>query len=382
MNILDAFIVIFVVVVVLRGARTGFLAGALSLVGVVLGASLGSRLAPLLLPESEDPVLRAGITLVSIVAFAVLGDVLARTAGASLRTRLRGPTSEVLNGFGGAALGLVLSLTMVWVMGIFALQVPPLSNLHPAVKDSRILQTLNHQMPSELLTRAVAELDPLPQIRGPEAGVAVPDEAILRDPEILAAGSRLVRVSGIACGYGVEGSGWVAAPDLVVTNAHVVAGEVLTRVETGGDGPSKRAEVILFDAKNDIAILRVRNLQLPTLPLAEPEFGEPVAVLGFPENGPLDARPGRTGDTRRVISTDAYNSGPVERTVTNFRVYVRPGNSGGPVMNGDGELVATIFASRADSNNAGYGIPSQINQKHLQLAASHKGPADTGRCSI
>ncbi len=381
MNILDAFIVIFVVVVVLRGARTGFLTGVLSLVGVVLGASLGSRLAPLLLPESEDPVLRAGITLVSIVAFAVLGDVLARTTGTSLRTRLRGPTSEVLDGFGGAALGLVLSLTMVWVMGIFALQIPPLSSLHPAVKDSRILQALNHQMPSELLTRAVAELDPLPQIRGPEAGVAVPDEAILRDPEILAAGSRLVRVSGIACGYGVEGSGWVAAPDLVVTNAHVVAGEVLTRVETGGAGSRKRAEVILFDAKNDIAILRVRDLKLPTLPLAEPEFGEPVAVLGFPENGPLDARPGRTGDTRRVISTDAYNNGPVERTVTNFRVYVRPGNSGGPVVNGDGEVVATIFASRADSNNAGYGIPSQIIQEHLQRAASRKSPVDTGRCA-
>jgi S1-C subfamily serine protease len=247
---------------------------------------------------------------------------------------------------------------------------------------------MNERLSSGFLLDAVASFDPMPRIEGPRPEVAEPElpgqNGVGAENGVEDAARSVVQVfaiGGSGYGYGSSGSGWVAAPDLVVTNAHVVAGEVLTRVETGDDGPRKRAEVILFDAKNDIAILRVRDLQLPTLPLAEPEFGEPVAVLGFPENGPLDARPGRTGATRRVISTDAYNDGPVERTVTNFRVYVRPGNSGGPVVNGDGEVVATIFASRADSHNAGYGIPSQIIQEHLQLAASRKAPVDTGRCA-
>jgi S1-C subfamily serine protease len=249
------------------------------------------------------------------------------------------------------------------------------------VKESRILQALNKRMPSELLTRAVAELNPLPQIRGPEADVAVPNEGVAKDPEVLAAGSRTVRVNSIACGYGAEGSGWVAAPDLVVTNAHVVAGEVVTRVQPGGTGLRQRAEVVLFDTKNDVAILRVEGLGLDPMPLAAPKFGEAAAVLGFPENGPLDIEPARTGATRPVISGDAYNRGPVQRNVTSFRVYVRPGNSGGPVVNTDGEVVATVFASRAGSRNAGYGIPSKIVQRRLVAAAQRTEPVSTGGCA-
>jgi S1-C subfamily serine protease len=381
MTILDLLIALFVFLVVLRGARTGLLAGIFSLVGVVVGASVGSRVAPYLLPEGENPLFGAGITLASILAFAALGEVAARAAGGAIRNRLSNPASEALDGFGGAALGLALSLVLVWAIGVFALQSPPLVGVHPAVEESRIMQLLNERMPSGLLTRAVAELDPLPQIRGPEADVAVPNGRLARDPEVLAAGPRTVRVSSIACGYGVEGSGWVAAPNLVVTNAHVVAGEAVTRVQPGGVGARYRAEVVLFDGKNDVAILRVAGLGLDPMPLAGAKAGEATAVLGFPENGPLDIQPARTGSTRRVISGDAYNRGPVERTVTSFRVYVRPGNSGGPVVNGDGEVVATVFASRADSNDSGYGIPSQLVQRRLAAAAGRTEPVSTGGCA-
>ena len=295
MSILDLFIALFVVLVVARGARTGFLAGVFSLAGVVIGVSLGSRLAPFLLPENESAVFRAGITLATILAFAVLGDVVARAIGGSLRARLNGPASNALDGFGGAALGLVLSLTLVWVIGVFTLQAPLLASLHPAVQKSQILQTLNKQMPSKLLTQAVAKLDPLPEMRAPEANVADPDQGVVGDPDVIDATSSTVRITGIACGYGIEGSGWVAAPDTVVTNAHVVAGETITRVQTSGRGFQKRARVVFFDKQNDIAILRVPRLGLTPLTPAEPEPEESVAVIGYPENGPLDIRPGRTG---------------------------------------------------------------------------------------
>lgn len=371
---------LFVVLVVARGARTGFLAGVFSLAGVVVGVSVGSRLAPLLVPENESLVFRAGVTLVSILAFAVLGDVLARAVGRSIRSRLRGSASTTLDSLGGAALGLALSLTLVWVVGLFVLQTPTFVGLHPSMDRSQILRTLNERMPSQFFTEAVSRLDPLPQIRAPRANVEDPDEDIVQDPEVVAAGSKTVRVTGIACGYGVEGSGWVAAPDLIVTNAHVVAGETATRVQPGGTGLAKPAEVFFFDPKNDIAILRVEGLGVSPLAPATPEPGEPVAVLGFPENGPLNVRAGRTGETRRVISTDAYNNGPVERTVTSFRVYVRPGNSGGPAINGDGRVVSTIFASRSDSSNSGYGVPAQLTQQSLELAAQRTNPVGTGKC--
>ena len=380
MAALDLIIALFVFLAVLRGARTGFLAGAFSLVGVVVGASVGSRIAPSLMPEG-NPLHRTGITLVSILAFAVLGEIVARTVGGAIRSRLSDPASEALDGLGGAALGLALSLVLVWATGVFALESPPRLGLHPAVEESRILEALNERMPSKLLTRAVADLDPLPQIRGPKPDVAAPDGSIAADPEVRLASARTVRVSGMACGYGVEGSGWVAGRNLVVTNAHVVAGEVVTRVQPGGTGRPLRGEAVVFDERNDIAVLRVDGLGMSPLRLAAPRPGEMAAVIGFPQNGSLDIQPARTGATRPVISSDAYNQGPVKRVVTSFRVFVRPGNSGGPAVNGDGEVVSTIFANRTDSDRAGYGIPSQIVRRHLQLAAGRETAVSTGGCA-
>ena len=381
MAALDLFIALFVVLAVLRGVRTGFLAGVFSLVGVVVGASVGSRIAPSLAPDGGNPVYDLGITLIGIVAFAVLGEILARIIGGSLRNRLTGPASTALDGLGGGVLGLALSLVLVWAVGVFALQSPPLAGLRPVVEESEILGSLNERMPAGMLTRAVAEIDPLPEIRGPSPDVAPPEKGIVSDPEVEAAAAGTVRVTGVACGYGVEGSGWVAARNLVVTNAHVVAGEAVTRVQPGGVGRSLRGRVVLFDEKNDVAILRVRKLGLSPLPLASPREGESAAVIGFPQNGPLDLQPARTGETKRVISGDAYNEGPVERVVTGFRVYVRPGNSGGPAVNADGEVVSTIFASRADSSNAGFGIPSRLVGRHLQAAAERTEPVSTGGCA-
>ena len=381
LNVLDIFIAIFVVVTVLRGARTGFLAGVFSLVGVVVGASVGSRIAPSLMPEDGNPLYGAGITLGSILAFAVLGEVVARTIGGSIRDRLSSPTSETLDGLGGAALGFALSLVLVWAVGVFALQSGPLAGLHPAVQDSRILKSLNERMPSGFLTQAVADLQPLPQIKGPEPEVAAPEGSVVEDPDVRAASASTLRVTGIACGYGVEGSGWAAGQNLVVTNAHVVAGETATRVQVGGTGQLLPAQVVVFDEKNDIAVLRVDGLDLTPLRLTAPRPGDPAAVIGYPENGPLDIEPARTGTTQRVISSDAYDRGPVERVVTSFRVYVRPGNSGGPAVNANGRVVATIFASRTDSNNAGYGVPSWIVRDYLQAAAGRSAPVSTGECA-
>src|SRR5918998_3363964 len=199
LSFLDVLIALFVVVVVLRGARTGFLAGVFSLVGVVVGASVGSRIAPSLLPDGGNPIYGAGITLGSILAFSVLGEIIARSMGGSIRNRLFSPASAKLDGLGGGLLGFALALVLVWAVGVFALQSPTLAGLQPVAQDSRILQTLKDRMPSGLLTQAVGDLQPLPKIQGPEPEVAAPGGKIRKEPDVQAASRRTLPVTGTAC---------------------------------------------------------------------------------------------------------------------------------------------------------------------------------------
>jgi S1-C subfamily serine protease len=185
-----------------------------------------------------------------------------------------------------------------------------------------------------------------------------------------------VRVLGTACGLGVEGSGWIARPELVVTAAHVVAGETDTTVTTLS-GTTVPAEAVAFDSRNDIAVLRVPGLAARPLRLVEPRAGTSVAIIGYPENGPFDAVPGRIGATVTVFSQDAYGRGPVTRTVTSLSGSVRHGDSGGPAVDSSGAVQTTVFAARANGGG-GYGVPAPLVRRAL---ASAGGPVSTGSCA-
>jgi S1-C subfamily serine protease len=187
-----------------------------------------------------------------------------------------------------------------------------------------------------------------------------------------------VKSLGTACGVGVEGSGWVASPGVVVTNAHVVAGQEDTRVLPGGSEPGLAARAIAFDPRNDLAILRVAGLDAPELELApDPESGTSAAILGYPLNGPYDVRAGRLGQTREVVSQDAYGRGPVRRSIVSLRGVVRSGNSGGPMVDAAGRVVTTIFAATTSGLRGGYGVPNAIVREAL---ADASGPVSTGQC--
>jgi S1-C subfamily serine protease len=190
-----------------------------------------------------------------------------------------------------------------------------------------------------------------------------------------------VRVLGTACGLGIEGSGWIAGPGLVVTNAHVVAGEHDTTVQPGGNGSHYSAAAVWFDPRNDIAILRANGLaSLPRLRLnigAKP--GSSAAVIGYPGNGPLDVEPARLGPTITALAQDAYGRGPLARKITTLRGLVRSGNSGGPVVDGQGNVLTTVFASNASgSEHAGYGVPASVVADALKRV---HGTVGTGPCT-
>jgi S1-C subfamily serine protease len=170
----------------------------------------------------------------------------------------------------------------------------------------------------------------------------------------------------------------VAGDGVVVTNAHVVAGQEDTRVLPGGEEPGLDATAIAFDARNDVAVLRVEGLGAPALPLAEdPRSGTSAAVLGFPLNGPYDVRAGRVGQTREVLTSDAYGRGPVRRRIVSFRGAVRSGNSGGPMVDGRGRVVTTVFAATTSGPRGGYGVPNSTTRDTLRGA---RGEVSTGPC--
>ena len=182
---------------------------------------------------------------------------------------------------------------------------------------------------------------------------------------------------GTACGLGVEGSGWVARPGLVVTSAHVVAGQRDTHIVTHDGSQTLDATTVAFDVRNDVAVLRVPRLEARALPLASPTPGAPVAILGYPENGPLTSTPGRVGRTTTVVTKDAYGRGPVLRPITVLRGRVRHGNSGGPALDASGAVQTTVFAAKV-GEDAGYGVPDDVVRKALDGA---REPVDTGNCT-
>ena len=338
MTQLDWIIIAFAAILASFGFRRGFIVGVLSFGGFVLGAFIGTRVAPLLLPQgSSSPYAPAFGLIGALLAGAILGSGL-EGLGFRLRRTLIVPGLGLLDGVLGAALGAALGLVIVWMAAAVAAQAPGHDQLRMDIQRSAILRELNDLLPpTGPILNALARLDPLPSITGPSPNVAAPEPALARTPGVKAASRSVVRVLGTACGLAIEGSGWVAQPDVVVTNAHVVAGEQDTTVELGGNPPSLPAQAIAVDPTDDVAILQVPGLDAPSLGLASnPQSGRPGVILGYPENGPLNAQPGRIGRTQTVLTQNAYDQGLVSRLLTPLRGLVRPGNSGGPLVDSSG----------------------------------------------
>jgi S1-C subfamily serine protease len=377
---LDWIILLFVSVLAVYGYARGFVVGFLSLAGFAAGAFIGTRLAPLLLSQgSKSPY----APLFGLAGALLLGGLLAsglEFLGVELRRRIRIPGFGVLDGLLGAVLSACIGFGIAWILGAVALQTPGASQLRDDIQRSVVLQRLNQLLPpSGPILNALARVDPFPAINGPRADVPPPTGAILRDPDVRAASNSVVRILGTACGLGIEGSGWVAGSGVVVTNAHVVAGEDDTIVQEHGDGPRLTARAIHFDPRNDIAVLRVDGLGAPALPLAPTAApGTAAAILGYPENGPYDARAGRIGETRETLTDDAYGRGPVRRLITSLRGLVREGNSGGPVVDASGRVLTTVFAATVGGPQGGYGVPDPIVRGAL---ADARGTVSTGPCA-
>jgi S1-C subfamily serine protease len=361
------------------GYRQGLIVGALTLAGFAGGAVLGARLAPPLLTEgSSSPYAPVTALIGAVLVGGVFAVVLESLARALRRRVLPFRRARFIDAAGGAAVLVALGLGIAWLLGAVALNTPG-NDLRRDVQRSTILRELNGVLPpSGPILNVLNRVDLTPTLAGPAAGVQRPDSSVRGGAGVAAASASVVRVLGSACGLGIAGTGWVAGPGLVVTNAHVVAGQSDTRVELP-DGASFMASAVHYEPRNDVAILRADGVDTPALSLASlVKSGAAGAVLGYPGNGDFTAAPARLGSTDRVSSEDSYGRGPVQRRLTAFRGRVVGGNSGGPLVDGNGQVMTTVFATLAESGPpSGLGVPNGIVREALQGIS---GPVETGPC--
>jgi S1-C subfamily serine protease len=349
----------------LSGLRRGLVGTALSLGGLAAGAVLGARLAPHFLHGGSQSPYTSAAALVGALVGASLLQSVAGMAGSAARGGLALiPPLRVLDTVGGLAAGAVLGLALVWVAGAMLLQLPGQTSLRREIQQSTILQRLNRIAPPSTVLRALHRVDPFQTITGPAPPTTPPDTRVLSSAAVRRDRASIVKITATACGLGVEGSGWVARPHLVVTAAHVVAGARGIAVD------GHPATALVVDRRQDIAVLSVPALAVPPLAIADPHDGDSVAILGYPENGPFDARAGRVGVTSDVIVNGSL------REITAVSGLVRHGNSGGPAVNEAGGVEATMFAARIGAR-AGYGIPAGPVRADLARA---RRPVSTGSC--
>lgn len=377
MTAVDWIAVAVVVASAAGGWRRGLIASALSLAGLVAGAYAGSRIAPQLLSGGARSPWTPLAGLVGAFVGAAILQTVAVIVASFVAGGLRLTPLRLLDAFGGIVFGALTGLVLVWVAGAAAQLLPGQTGLRREVRRSVIVRALDNAVSPRQLLHLLARIDPYPSIAGPAAPIAPPAPAIVRHPAILAAERSVVRVLGTACGIGVEGSGWFAAPRLVVTAAHVVAGETDTTVQLPGSVRTFRARAVGFDVRNDLAVLRVVGARGRPLRTAPPRPGSSVAIVGYPEDGPLTATPGRIGETSSVVTSDAYGRSPVLRTITAVAARVQHGNSGGPAVDVYGRVETTIFAARVGAP-VGYGVPTSIVRSDLSAA---QRPVSTGACA-
>ena len=287
--------------------RAGLVAGALSIVGLLGGGLLALWGLPALLQEwslaAEDPLVRGLALIVGVLAAAALGQQLGARLGERWRSWVTFEPAKVADSLLGAVAAVVVGAGLIWFLAGAVIGTLP-SPAPQALTSSRVLQGIDRAMPAEadrVLSNAYNALDVngFPRVFtgvAPEAirPVDPPDPGVVEGQGVEAAADSVVKVTGMApdCGRGSSGSGWVAAPQRVVTNAHVVAGVDRPTVQVGGEGQRYAATTVAFDPQRDVAVLAVPDLDAPSLPAGgEQSHGDAVVVAGFPLGGPYDVEP-------------------------------------------------------------------------------------------
>ena len=365
---LDIALLVVTALVAISGYVEGFVLGACATLGLLGGAAVGVWGVPRVLDNFAPSVEVSFAALVLVVVLASIGRTIGALLGSKLRNKISWKPVRAVDALGGAVLAAVSVLVVAWVLGV-AVSGARIPSVTSAVRGSQVLAKVDEVLPSgaDRALQAfndVVNTDLFPRFLDPFVPERIretqpPDGAVSRLAAVKAARSRVAKVTGVAnCARGLEGSGFVYAPQRVMTNAHVVAGVRSPKVEL--DGRSYDADVVVFDPGVDIAVLYVPKLTAK--PLAFDRAGRadaPAAILGYPENGPFDAEAARIRSEERLRGPDIYGDRTVTRRAFSIWAFVRPGNSGGPLLSPTGSVYGVVFAASVEDNRTGYVLTAE-----------------------
>jgi S1-C subfamily serine protease len=393
--VLDLILLVVIAAFATSGYRQGFIVGILSFFGFVGGALLGAEFGPsisraLVGGQTQQDV----IAMVLLVAFAVIGQFVASSIGAAMRSTVTWRSATVLDSIGGALVSVVSFLLIAWVVGS-VLNGSPFPLVDGQVNNSLVLQTVDRFVPSPARTmfsdfrRLLATNSTYSEVFskiGAERifDIPAPDPSVLDSRGYLAARASVVRVQGVApsCSLSIEGSGFVISPDHVLTNAHVVAGVTERQTVTTASGRQRSATVVLYDPQVDIAVLYVPGLNLQALRFAgQASPSDNAVVAGYPLDAQtLQAAPARIGGIQDVQGLNIYQDSTVTRQIYEVRAVVKSGNSGGPLLSPAGTVDGVVFAAAIGVPDTGFALTAAEVSADANAGANDTAPVSTMGC--
>ncbi len=388
---MDILIVGLLLLAAVHGLRLGALVQILTFGGFWLGFLLGTVVWIPLLHTSHDSVTRSvvivGLIMMTATGLGYVGRVLGTYSNISLRRHHLGHVDAAL----GVGVAVVAVLLSVWlVAAVISSPNSRLTSLDAAVARSDILHSIDNILPQAPSVfgdlQTFLNDQGFPQVFSTLTPPSTPDVTTPNSAETLAlanpAAFSTVKILGTACNNEQEGSGFVVGKGLVATNAHVVAGESNGNTQVVEGGNAYSASTVLFDPEFDLAILRTAAPLGPVLPISPDVVGRGTqgAILGYPEDGGLTKGPAGVTEEITAIGKDIYNEKTVTRGVYALDASVLPGNSGGPLMGPNGQVIGVVFSRSTVYDNVGYALTSPGVLSRVQQAEARQSSVGTGAC--
>ncbi|NMO92195.1 MarP family serine protease [Actinomycetospora sp. TBRC 11914] len=397
MSWVDIVVVLLAIAAAISGWRHGLAVAALSFLGVIGGALLGLKLAPLVVGLFQGDTSRVVVSVLIVIALVALGETLGVYLGRALRDRMRLNAVRTVDSTFGAVLQAITALVVAWLI---ALPLATSSNvaLSSALKNSAVLQTVDAVMPTPIRAlpnelRSMFDASGFPDVLSPfsstpVAEVPAPNPELVRDPVVQRAKASVLKVRGRApsCSRALEGTGFVIGDQRVMTNAHVVAGTSEVSVEvpqSGGGSQTESARVVYYDEQVDVAILAVPDLDARALPFnfSGANTGDNAVALGYPLDGPFTSSAAKIRQRIQLRGPDIYDSSTVTRDVYTIRGQVRSGNSGGPLVNPQGQVIGVVFGAAVDQGDTGFVLTADQVRAALNAAPNATSRVSTGSCA-
>lgn len=392
MNWVDLLVIVLALLAAVSGWRQGVAVALLAFSGVLLGAVVGVRLAPNLISLVDGAGPRIAVGVGTVVFLIAVGETCGVLIGRTIRGTMRVAAVRAVDSVLGAVVQAAAVLLAAWLLAV-PLATSGNASLVSAVRGSTVLSEVNNVLPARAQRLpsefgSLLDTSGLPNVLGPFGRtpiteVAAPDPALQSSDVVQRTRASVLKVRSAApsCSRRLEGTGFVIAPQRVLTNAHVVAGSNTVAVETSKGQLS--ATVVLFDPQSDLAVLDVPKLAAPVLSLAPKPAttGESAIVLGYPLDGPYTATAARLRSEISLRGPNIYSDQTVLRDVYTVRGQVRSGNSGGPLIDPNGFVLGVVFGAAIDSTDTGFVLTAKEVSDEVAAAPGLTQAVGTQTCT-